>query len=402
MPSPGLQRIIVAHLRLAGEDPGILLLPFEREVREYVSYVSNEDMRWLVEMDPLGGEYPSLEEDKENVRRAYRIEARLRLAIKYSVASQSLKNAGILLFTAILQSLALPKNLRTKVEAASRFFDKRRPPIPPKKSEELVEMYQNLQEIFKGFLEVAKASLREGKAHEEGDTKLRAGPFTLVNTGNFSAETMTNVASLVEAAADLLGKKRLSKICYGDVQVTKTLKRADVLAFYMEATDEIFVRANVRKNPDTVQTLLHELGHRMEAKFLQGKEKEIVGIYRDLNTQSLVQKFREPSLPHPEKGESITIKGKTYFVLDTRYSPRAGGSYKVELATTPGGKFEATVPLASFVALRQGITKKPSGAFITPYAMKGGPSENFAEMFSYYCMNKLPEEQVRMLEPILF
>ena len=37
----------------------------------------------------------------------------------------------------------------------------------------------------------------------------------------------------------------------------------------------------------------------------------------------------------------------------------------------------------------------------TPYAEKGGPNENFAEMVAYYALGKLPPGLVELLEPIL-
>jgi len=402
MVSPSLHRIVATY-RLAAEDPKTLFPPFERKVDDFLQEVPPEDLHWILEH--------TMSEDHEDPmtsKRRSRIRSKLMGAI-HSTVGHNWEGIGRPLFQAIIQTYELPSKLRVKIEAASRFYTKTRRPSLPRESADLVEGYQKLKEMKVGFLLAAKEAIRSGKAHQEGGTQRKVGKFTLINTGGFSDEVMDNIADLTAKAGQALQRKGLGKVCYGDISITKTLTQASTVAFYMLAKDELFVRANVPKGQDTLQTILHELGHRMEEKFLKGKSEDIKRMYAVIGNLPKTPKPPDPEekIDLPKKGDSITIKGETVYVIRIDYSPRTKGGFKIFLDLDPAATRPKmlTTP-RGYVSLQSGemtMEREPYlGPFITSYAQKGGPSENFAEMFAFYCMDQLPKDQAPLLEAILF
>lgn len=321
-------------------------------------------------------------------------------------------NSGHQLFLSIIQQLTLPPALRKKVEVASRAYLKTTKPRFKAKSGpslylEYITTYEKYLSTLQAHLEIAKQALSQGKAHTEegeGATKLKAGPFTLVNTGGFDAKQMGEVSDLVQKAAALAKSSGLEEVCYGEVQVTNTLSKRNVLAFYLIAKDELFIRANVKANTDTVQTVLHELGHRFENKFL--KKGGAAVLYRLCEGQERKKQWgldgKKPKMP--TEGDTLESKGKTYIVERT-VPDRNGYKVLLKVEGQPGAK--ATVSLDSFWGLKgedmRDVERDPNYiGFVSDYAKRGGPSENFAEMFAYYCMGKLPVLQSVAFEETVF
>jgi hypothetical protein len=346
---------------------------------------------------PVG---PVLSEAENVAYKAYFSSARGKL---------KLVEVGHLLFLALLQNYTLPPAIRKKVELASRAYMKKvRRPIPKAhglaRDLEYFDIYDRFISGAYAHLTVAKAAIAQGKSHSEegpGATKLKAGAFTLVNAGGFDSQVMENIQGIVEKVQSLLKAKSLGEVCYGEVQVTNTLMKAQVLAFYLIAKDELFIRANVKENVDTIKTVLHELGHRYENKFLHNNNG-IFSLYRTLSGQEY-EKQRAEKPEKPEPGETIVSKGKTYKVTGTRWS---GRGIQVQLERADDPKYKAHVPLEAWAELKgqksRDVSKPDYIGFVTNYAKKGGPAENFAEMFAFYCLSKLPQKQVEPFEQLVF
>jgi hypothetical protein len=105
----------------------------------------------------------------------------------------------------------------------------------------------------------------------------------------------------------------------------------------------------------------------------------------------------------PDLGREVTFKGDNLVVLEV--SKREN---KIRFGEPPApGRVQRkvyTAPLEWWVRNIEG--KEPERSpdfkgFITSYAEKGGPSENFAEMVAFYALGKLPKGLVDLLEPIL-
>ena len=401
-----VRRIAVRHaLRTADavDDPEGALKEIERLdlVRKFEGFVTT-----FAELEPLVPKMREAEavmQQPDHPQQATMMrfwsDNRYKFLFKVTHGYKTLRNiAGYDLFLAFLQQYDLPPALRKKVEAADKFYSRASIQKPPRGKE--VEVYLKYLTAYRDHLELAKAVLSQGQPRGQGGTDVgaktkQAGPFTVVNTGGFSDETVEEAAKVVAHAAGLLQKKGLSRVCYGEILLSNTLSRASVLAFYLKEKDEMFVRANLKgKQHDAVRTVIHELGHRLHFKFLKSKDRDIRAIYYKLGTKEQDRKrelINEPSL-RPQPGETLVSKGKTYEVQRVDYD-------KVHLILKDQPERKATMPLVAWIEMKGLDWAKPS-TFVTPYAAKNH-EENFAEMIAAWCADRLPAEQVTMLEAVL-
>ena len=282
------------------------------------------------------------------------------------------------------------------------------------KRETALDAYEKMHRTFREMSMAAHDAIAHGKplAGGEGEApeKVKAGPFTLINTGGFNDKIIAECAKVVETSAHLLQSHGLGQVCYGDVLISNTLMKSNVLAFYLIQKDELFVRANLRgKEGAAVLTVLHELGHRLSFKFLKDKHHEIANIYNQIARKESTSKkdaleriWNDPTLK-PKRGDEVKdSKGNEYVVSGWDYSR---GQIVVQLVAkdqpAPGVVQKARINLEGYAALKGILPKeeKPSG-FVTAYA-KTNDQENFAEMIAHYCVGKLHEDQVEMLKALL-
>jgi hypothetical protein len=277
---------------------------------------------------------------------------------------------------------------------------------------EYITLYEKFITTVMGHARVAQDAIMKGRPHsEEGPsaTKLRAGSFVLVNTGGFSSKVMDEVQEVMEQVERKAKSAGVGQVCYGEVQVTNTIHKSRALAFYLLANDELFVRANVKANVDTVHTVLHELGHRYAHKFLTGKNRDIERLYHLIGRQEY-DRTKDLRSKAPKPGEMVTTKGKTYRVLNTEYN-RGGIRVNLEIVQPgsydyPGAGPRAHIPLEGWNALVSGgehrdLDNPDFEGYVTEYAKRGGPDENFAEMFAFYCQGRLPPKQTVAFKELL-
>ena len=327
-------------------------------------------------------------------------------AVEYSY--KRLVRVANTLFLAILQQYAVPANKVKKVQDAAKFWSKSRMvlrkdkrPWAPRNAEAVVA-YNKLLSTYREQVALVTDIVENAKPHAEAeDTKVKAGPFTLVNTGNFPPKTMEAIKEAVEKATKALTSVGLGKVCYGDILVTNRItSKATIAAFYMIASDEMFVRADVKATYSVVHTICHELAHRLQFKFLKSKTSEIRAMYQDI---ARGVRFDPDQMANwPEIGREVQYKGDDLVVLTVDRSknkiqfgePPAQGVYQRKVYTAPLQWWQKNI---------EGETEKSpdSKGFVSAYAQKGGPDENFAEMVAYYALGKLPKPLVEMLEPIL-
>jgi hypothetical protein len=317
------------------------------------------------------------------------------------------------LFWAILQQLSLPANLTKKVQAASKYWTKSRLNAPRRDKRpwasgfrgiEAPAAYLEQMSVWREHMALARECLAKGVPHGEGTkSKVQAGPFTLVNTGSFPDEVMENVKQAVLKAAKGLTSVGLGKICYGDILVSKQIKaRSNVLAFYIINSDEMFVRADAKATHDIVQTICHELAHRLEHKFMGSPNRAINSLYNTIARYDGVQAGAVSGWP--EVGRRI--KYKKLDLVVTRVD-KVGNKITFEQPPAPGliKRARYSAPLEWWVEnidVGAKIERSPDfNGFITPYAKKGGPGENFAEMVAYYALGELPAALVALLKPVL-
>lgn len=342
----------------------------------------------------------------ENFDSTYEARKHIKNVVRYPQWFPAMQRVGQRLFWAILQQYSLPPNLQKAIEAASKFWSKTRlNAVKPAYNRD--HPLQTEIDYLTAFVKItttlqkqvlnAEAALAKGKLHSDptvaAKTKIRAGSFDVVNTGGFDDDTMKKAAELVEKADKLMTAHGLSNVCYGDILISKTItQKSNVAAFYLPSSDEMFVRANTPNTWDTVQTVCHELAHRLEHKFMSAKRAEIEGLYRRLQSNQIT--FGRKDLPRI--GEVVEANGHTFKVINV--NPRKQTVMYRDEETPPNQYWEA--PLPAWLKKTGKPMPEQKEGFITGYASTSS-AENFAEMVSYYVLGKLPKNQVDLLEPIL-
>jgi hypothetical protein len=393
--------------RLAGQigDPKALLLVFESKIHALVIPPRDiEAARKVIQEVGVAMREPDPPLEKVRHWPGYHEATDLSYTAYFKTTTGRVQvgEVGQNLFLSILQSYSLPAGLRKKVEMASRAYLK--PSKPRTKAHgdarylEFFDIYEKFIATLQAHAEVAREAVAKGQSHSEegsGATRIKVGDFVLVNTGGFSPEIMTNAADVVQKANAAAKSKGFANVCYGEVQITNTLTKSNESAFYLIANDELFIRANVRSSLDTTKTVLHELGHRYEHKFLKDKKREIEKVYLTIEGHEIDRRKEKPAV-----GETITSSGKIYKVTGTEWAARG---IRVNLALEDNPKVTAHVSLDAWTDMTKGrvIDTPDYKGFITNYAKKGGPGENFAEMFAFYCLGKLPASQVDLFETLV-
>lgn len=246
---------------------------------------------------------------------------------------------------------------------------------------------------FKKAVDTALEVVATAPAISEGSgLSYTAGGFSLVNTGGFSDEVMRVMQDALNRADRLLKGSGLGKVCYGKVYVTRQVnKNNNVLAYYTIGTDDLYVRAGKEKlSKRALLTIIHELGHRFDFKFLKDQQGKIE-LYR-----SLMRKAASPLKP-PQVGDTApyaTGGEATVTDVDDRY---------VYFVSPSGAKDKMTIrrwwdSVPSEVKLQAHPTYE---GFVTPYAATN-PVENFAEMFAFYVTGDLPINQSVEFEKLVF
>lgn len=384
------------------------LIPKMREAQKIVEAHAGEDVQWKAHH----GEYAPHE--NELITLYFKQITRF----KVWVSLEGIKRANPWsLFLAILQQYDLPPTTRKIIELGAKFFAKSRIKAPSQ--EEAVDAYEEFLKTLRAFSMAAHDALAHGKPRAGGGDgaeiaptpeKIKAGPFTLVNTGGFNDAVIANCAKVVEAAAHQLQSHGLGKVCYGDVLISNTLSKANILAFYLLQKDEMFVRANLKgKEGAAIETVVHELAHRLQYKFLSGKEKLIRDMYQRIankanaaRAEALDRVWKDPSLK-PKPGDTFISKsGEEYEVSGFDVTPRSGITVQLRAKKQdiPGVTQKAKIPLEGYAAAKGILPVVHHSGFVTSYAGTD-PDENFAEMVAFFCTGKLPEDQVEMLKEIL-
>jgi hypothetical protein len=309
-----------------------------------------------------------------------------------------LADAAWMLSLAILKDLQLDSKQAKAVGKVSKYWStKRRPRITRGTAREEVLAYQQACAEAQENLAILEGAIKTGKSRpaEQAEDTLEAGGFRLINTGAFSDKVMLEAQQAVEKATQLLRQHGLGKVIYGDIQVTKQVSRAAVLAFYMRSSDEMFVKAGA-KRANLLATILHELGHRLHHKFLSSKDGAIKDLYRKYNTQ---RALRHDRIEKPPVGDELPYK-KMILVVQTVIGEKV-------VLKPKGAELERatySVPLRTYHELKDNGGKDgglgSTEGFPTQYASTSA-EEMLAELVCFYCLDKLGHGQRDDLEEII-
>lgn len=114
----------------------------------------------------------------------------------------------------------------------------------------------------------------------EKDREIPHGHFTVVPIPGITKKQLDDSLAALDEAASKISSK-FPQVLYGNVYLTKHLAKKAV-AWYDPNTDGLSINVTAKKRFSDIFTLIHELGHRHEYKFLSEKSKR---EYWRLSTQ---------------------------------------------------------------------------------------------------------------------
>lgn len=305
-----------------------------------------------------------------------------------------------LVFLEVLREYEMPTSDRKVIERAAKTFSKTRIVV---KREKAPEVWSDLLYEYETAIETAFSVLQKNERHKDegSSTTLKAGSFQLINTGGFSDAVMKECAKVVAMSEKRLREKGLGKVCYGDVHVTNTVHRSTrTLAFYLINDDSLYVRANLKgKIGPAVMSVEHELGHRLQFKFLQSKKREINAIYTAIKNKrgDVLGGLISDKSRWPQAGDTYLYKGETFLFDKVDLSQRA--ELKV-LFRHPEMSSKLSMPLIGYLFEKYPEMKDEALVFVSNYAATD-PDENFAEMIAFLCEDRLPADQEQMLKEVI-
>lgn len=290
------------------------------------------------------------------------------------------------LFLDILRNYQMTPATRKKVESIAKFYAASRKAKPPKETAQ--KTYEALVDTVQGHAALAREIVNKGElcTHEDA---CQARCFRLVNTGHFDLKTMHAAQKVVDDAARRIEEAGFGRLCYGDVFITRTVAKGHVLAFYMVSEDRMYVRSNLKgEEGPAIATLIHELGHRLEFKFLPEKRQAIESLYRQYTRMG-----RGHVVHHvePVVGAHITVK-KTQWII-TRFDRD-----KVYLQLAEDPTVTASMKRDGW-ALMSGAQRE-GDPFPSEYSTRSA-NELFAELFAGYVLGTLTTTQKHDFESLL-
>lgn len=322
-----------------------------------------------------------------------------------------LSNDGALdLVLATLRSYKLTRPQLLELQRASKFFYKKPASVGNAVKDE-DGYFKSLEQMVKWFHLIESIIERSDVCSSEAHCQ--AACFKIVNGGGFPAKTIALAETQVTEAAKLIEKKGFGDLCYGEVIVTNKLARDNVRAFYLQSDDRMYVRANVRDKgrreypvgpSDVVYVIVHELGHRLEHRFMTETGKRFQReIYAEYRAAHRFAEYDTTTVPYHSVGTRVKM-------------PFKGGLEEVEVVQP--SKMQAISNPGAIVLKKIGQEDGPSyvitrdawykllGAkmhgdhFPSDYA-KTSPGELLAELFAHYVLGKLEGRNLRDFDKMM-
>lgn len=131
---------------------------------------------------------------------------------------------------------------------------------------------------LKDIVWLGQLQVQEASGDDAGDTFQHAG-FTIIPMATVSKTDIKEVLAALDDAVRLC-KPQFSQVLYGKLYITSSLSSARLkktIAHYVSETDVMTV-SMYAKGPSATRTILHELGHRYDHKFLGMKRSRFQGL----------------------------------------------------------------------------------------------------------------------------
>jgi hypothetical protein len=344
--------------------------PLQTELAAYGTF-----LQWVIDISDRG--------------ESWRVAAAL-MAIPAKYRSLGLRD----LFPNMLRDYEMSAEDRKVIERAARSTARRNLRVKPTEANDVY-----LREVA-GFAEFGRVA---AKVIGSGNVRLArtcpvVGGFRLVNAGGFNTKVLSVAMQVVQEASDKLKDAGFESLIYGDVNVVGSITAGkSLLAHYDTGTDEVYIRANLRgRTGPAVRTVLHELAHRLEFKFMVDRQQRskrgvaresVVRLYRRLTDkyEQILADAVWDRANWPKPGEHIG----QWVVKGVSLGPRGA---RIEVTHPESDEIVGHAPLESYV--RQKLP--PTAVFVSRYASTD-PSENFAEMVTEMCLGSLSADNEKML-----
>lgn len=280
---------------------------------------------------------------------------------------KAFRNAGVLYAQALLGSKEVPKESKRDFDKAVKLFmGTERTPNDPAEW-----MFKNTIPI----LTLIRALRWPDKVEGQSESLFRAGPFLVHNNLGAEGDDLQKVKDALEGAATKIkgvGAPGLNSVLYGDVMVVGNISKSNMLAWYYENEDVIYVRLFKRVGIDELFNLIHELGHRYIDKFMPKANWSLwVAYHNRLKVQPITAEPKDLKV-----GDEMPFR-----IKGLRGTPVVQ-------------KIEGTkVYFSDTVIVQDRLLKKylrESARFPTEYSATS-PDEHFCETLALYAMGKLTE-----------
>jgi len=124
--------------------------------------------------------------------------------------------------------------------------------------------------------------------------------FTIHDT--LGTEKFSEALPAIQEASALLRAAGYGKLLYGDMYIVGSIRDHSTKAFYRFEYDDVFIRADGKREETFVRTICHELGHRLWHKFKGVDQAYYASLYK-----SLKRPLKEGDIIHDRTGGTIEV-----------------------------------------------------------------------------------------------
>jgi hypothetical protein len=260
----------------------------------------------------------------------------------------------------LITAYELPPAVQVRVELASRFFYYAFPRLGYTLRRPIHRFRLHLR-IYHRHLRTAEYAMRIGVLRKAPRRNAARPTFEVVFLKTYSPKLTRLILGEVRALEARLRELGWHRLIYGRIFLGRTLGREHWNAFYDAQTDVIFASRITSKTVGLLrQNLAHEIGHRLDFRFLQGHTEKIIAIFTQMKK----------------------AKNSPYVAFDM--------ARRLLLGKDPRGLGDTTLSVNLFEIwwkLMSFIPEEHRQVFVSWYA-ELHPMENFAEMFRQWCFSR--------------